>query len=112
MKDFIYNTPTKIYFGANKEEELGNILKENKVNKLLLHYGKSSIKKSGLYDKIVNILNINNINFIELGGVEANPKLLAWLFDDNSLIGKSYLALNGERYEAFQDFYDSLDIYG
>lgn len=75
MKDFIYNTPTKIYFGANKEEELGNILKENKVNKLLLHYGKSSIKKSGLYDKIVNILNINNINFIELGGVEANPKL-------------------------------------
>ena len=75
MKDFIYNTPTKIYFGANKEEELGNILKENKVNKLLLHYGKSSIKKSGLYDKIVNILNINNIDFIELGGVEANPKL-------------------------------------
>lgn len=44
--------------------------------------------------------------------LEANPKLLAWLFDDNNLIGKSYLALNGERYEAFQDFYDSLDIYG
>lgn len=44
--------------------------------------------------------------------LEANPKLLAWLFDDNSLIGKSYLALNRERYEAFQDFYDSLDIYG
>ena len=44
--------------------------------------------------------------------LEANPKLLAWIFEDNSLIGKSYLALNGERYEAFQDFYDSLDIYG
>lgn len=30
-----------------------------------------------------------------------NPKLLAWIFENNSLIGKSYLALNRERYEAF-----------
>lgn len=44
--------------------------------------------------------------------LELNPKLLAWIFGDNSLIGKSYLALSGERYEAFQDFYDSFDIYG
>ena len=43
--------------------------------------------------------------------LESNPKLLAWLFDDNSLIGKAYLSLDGERYEAFQDFYSSLDIY-
>lgn len=43
--------------------------------------------------------------------LELNPKLLAWLFDDNSLIGKSHLSLDGERYEAFQDFYSSLDIY-
>lgn len=43
--------------------------------------------------------------------LELNPKLLAWLFDDNSLIGKSYLALDGERYAAFQDFYNSFDIY-
>lgn len=43
--------------------------------------------------------------------LELNPKLLAWLFDDNSLIGKSYLALDSERYEAFQDFYNSFDIY-
>ena len=43
--------------------------------------------------------------------LELNPKLLAWLFDDNSLIGKSPLSLDGERYEAFQDFYNSLDIY-
>ena len=43
--------------------------------------------------------------------LDANPKLLAWLFDDNSLIGKSYLALNPARLEAFQDFYNSLDIH-
>ena len=43
--------------------------------------------------------------------LESNPNLLAWLFDDNSLIGKSLLSLTPERYEAFQDFYQSLDIY-
>ncbi len=43
--------------------------------------------------------------------LESNPKLLAWLYDDNSLIGKTYLSLDGKRYEAFQDFYSSLDIY-
>lgn len=43
--------------------------------------------------------------------LELNPKLLAWLFDDNSLIGESYLVLVGERHEAFWDFYNSLDIY-
>lgn len=43
--------------------------------------------------------------------LELNPKLLVGLFDDNSLIGKSPLSLDCERYEAFQDFYSSLDIY-
>lgn len=43
--------------------------------------------------------------------LELNPKLLAWLFDDNTLFGKSLLSLDGERYEAFQDFHDSLNIW-
>lgn len=43
--------------------------------------------------------------------LELNPKLLAWLFDDNSLYGKSPYALGEERLEAFQDFYNSLDIW-
>lgn len=43
--------------------------------------------------------------------LESNPKLLAWLFDDSFLIGKSYLALDCDQLEAFQDFYNSLSIY-
>ncbi len=43
--------------------------------------------------------------------LEANPKLLSWLFDDASLYGKSYLSLDDGRLEAFQDFYNSLSIY-
>lgn len=41
--------------------------------------------------------------------LELNPRLLTWSFDDNSLIGKSYLALEVERYEVFQDFYSSIN---
>lgn len=43
--------------------------------------------------------------------LEANPKLLSWLFDDPSLYGKSHLALDSGQYKAFQDFYNSLSIY-
>lgn len=75
MKDFIYNTPTKIYFGKNKENELLNILKEYNVKRILLHYGKSSIIKSGLYDKITNLLKDSDIEIFELPGVMPNPKL-------------------------------------
>lgn len=43
--------------------------------------------------------------------LEANTNLLAWLFDDSSLIGKSHFALDCGQFEAFQDFYNSLSIY-
>ena len=64
MNNFIYNTPTKVYFGKNEEEKLGEILKSYNIRKVLLHYGTSSIKKSGLYDKVINQLNIANIEFV------------------------------------------------
>lgn len=75
MNNFIYNTPTKVYFGKKEEEKIGTIIKEYGFKKVLLHYGKSSIKKNGLYDLVVTKLKENNIDFIELGGVEPNPKL-------------------------------------
>lgn len=75
MENFIYNTPTKVFFGKNEEEKVGEIIKSYNFKKILFHYGKSSIKKSGLYDLIINKLKENNIEYYELGGVEANPKL-------------------------------------
>lgn len=75
MNNFIYYTPTKMYFGKNEEDNLGKIIKELGYKKILFHYGKSSIKKSRLYDKVVKNLKENEIEYIELGGVEANPKL-------------------------------------
>ena len=75
MKNFIYNTPTKVYFGKGQEDNIGTILKGYNAKKVLLHYGKSSVKKSGLLDKIIAKLKEESIEFYELGGVEPNPKL-------------------------------------
>lgn len=75
MQNFIYNTPTKIFFGRDQERNIGKILKEYQAKKILLHYGKSSIKKTGLLVKIQQLLQQENLEFFELGGVEPNPKL-------------------------------------
>lgn len=75
MENFIYYTPTKVYFGRKEEEKIADILKEFKAKKVLIHYGKASVIKSGLLEKVENILNNSNIDYILLGGVEPNPKL-------------------------------------
>ena len=75
MLDFIYYAPTKIFFGKDKHLEVGNIIKNYGFKKIMMQYGKESIKKSGLYDQIMKSLTENGIEVIEMGGVEPNPKL-------------------------------------
>ena len=75
MDNFVYYTPTKVFFGKGEEAKIGEILASYGFKRIMLHYGKGSIKRSGLYDTVVKSLNEHNIEFIELGGVEANPKL-------------------------------------
>jgi hypothetical protein len=74
MDNFTFHNPTKIIFGKDTENKIGEeILKYSK--RILLHYGGGSIKKTGLYDKIVNSLKASGIEFIELPGVKPNPRL-------------------------------------
>ncbi len=75
MKDFIYYTPTKVYFGKEKEKEVGQIISSLGYKKIMMQYGKESIKKSGLYDVVIASLKEFNIEVVEKGGVEPNPKL-------------------------------------
>lgn len=75
MTNFIYNTPTKVFFGKGYEHEVGEILKQYKIKKVLFHYGQNSIKASGLYDIVKKSLEQAKIEYIELGGVEPNPKI-------------------------------------
>ena len=75
MRDFTFYTPTKVFFGKDKEKEVGAIIKEYGYTKIMMQYGKESIKKSGLYDVVMASLNENGIEVVEMGGVEPNPKL-------------------------------------
>lgn len=77
----------------------------------LAHIPNVSFKRNAICQNYMRYCNDTDIQGYLSEQLDANPKLLAWLFDDNSLIGKSPLALSSERYEAFQDFYNSLDIY-
>ena len=74
MKNFTYHNPTKIIFGKDAEKKVGTETRKYS-NKILLHYGGSSIKKYGLYDKVIKYLKEENIEIFELGGVQPNPRL-------------------------------------
>lgn len=75
MNNFVFSTPTKVFFGKDTHYQVGKIIKEYGYKNILFHYGKESIKKSGLYDEIVKSLNENDIKYTELSGVEPNPKM-------------------------------------
>ncbi len=74
MQNFDFQMKTRIIFGKDTIKDLEGILKDRYKN-ILLHFGGGSIKKSGLYDEIINILQRVDINYYDLGGVEPNPKL-------------------------------------
>ena len=74
MENFEFYSPTRIIFGRGTEEKVGELTKEYGT-KVLLHYGGGSIKKYGLYNKVVKSLQDAGIDFIELGGVQPNPRL-------------------------------------
>jgi alcohol dehydrogenase YqhD (iron-dependent ADH family) len=74
MLDFSFQNTTKIIFGKKALDNLAaEILKYS--DNILLVYGGNSIKKTGLYDRIVKILNDASITFTELPGVVPNPRL-------------------------------------
>lgn len=75
MVDFTYYTPTKVEFGKNSEKKLGALIKEQNAQKVLVHYGSHSAKKSGLIDRILLILKQEGVESVELGGVVPNPHL-------------------------------------
>lgn len=74
MIGFEYYSPTKIIFGKDTQKRVGTQVKKY-ADKVLLHYGGKSIKVSGLYDQIIRSLQEAGVSFIELGGVQPNPRL-------------------------------------
>ncbi len=75
LKDFNFYAPTRVVFGRESEEKLPQLLKANGANRVLVHYGGGSARRSGLLDKVFTLLRESNIDFVELGGVVPNPLL-------------------------------------
>lgn len=74
MNNFEFSLPTKIHFGKGKINEIGDYIKTNGT-RVLIHYGSDRVKKSGLFEIIVESMKNQGIEFFELGGVEPNPLL-------------------------------------
>ncbi len=69
MKNFEFYNPVKIIFGKDNYTKLPDLMMP--YNKVMLACGKGSIKKNGIYDKIISALDGKNI--IEFWGIESNP---------------------------------------
>lgn len=72
MENFTAYNPTKLHFGKNVIEQLGESTLEF-GKKVLLIYGKGSVLKNGIYDKVVNELNKINAEITEFSGIKSNP---------------------------------------
>lgn len=75
MKQFEYYTPTRVIFGKNTENRVGQLLKEQKATKVLIHYGSGSARRSGLLDRVEESLKEAGIPYVMLGGAVPNPRL-------------------------------------
>ena len=75
MKDFNYYAPTEVVFGKKSEEQVAALVKKYGGTKVLVHYGGKSAVKSGLLDKVCNLLKASGVDYVSLGGVIPNPRL-------------------------------------
>ena len=72
LGNFIYCNPTKLYFGEDSLASLNEELPKYGQNVQLV-YGGGSIKKNGIYDKVMEILKSNGKSVFEDAGVMPNP---------------------------------------
>jgi hypothetical protein len=75
MNNFVYDIPVKVYFGENQlENNLGKELSKY-GKRVLLTYGGGSIKRIGLYDRVMKELHNAGMEVYELSGIEPNPRI-------------------------------------
>ncbi|MCD9022115.1 iron-containing alcohol dehydrogenase [Cohnella silvisoli] len=74
MNAFELFNPTKLVFGPDKVQQLGELVKPYGT-RVLLVYGGGSIKRSGLYEDVLSQLEGIGASVHELSGIEPNPRL-------------------------------------
>jgi alcohol dehydrogenase len=74
MNNFTFYSPTYFVFGKATENEAGHYVKRFGGTKVLIHYGGGSVVRSGLLDRVKTSLEKESIAYVELGGVQPNPR--------------------------------------
>ena len=74
LGNFSYCNPAKLYFGDQSLDYLNTELPKYGKNVVLI-YGGGSIKKNGIYDDVIKILEVQGKNVAEIAGVMPNPTL-------------------------------------
>ena len=94
MNNFVFENKTKVYFGKNVvKEHLGGLL-SNYGETVMLAYGGGSVKRNGVYDEVVSILNAAGKRVVEFSGIMSNPTY-AKVQDGAKLAWASAMAENG-----------------
>ena len=94
MNNFIFENKTKVYFGkGGVKEYLGGLL-ANFGETVMLAYGGGSIKRNGVYDEVVSILNAAGKCVVEFSGIMSNPTY-AKVQEGAKLAWASAMAENG-----------------
>lgn len=75
IQNFLYHVPTKVYFGRGAA---GHVKEEAApFGRVLFVYGKGSIHRSGLYDRLMAGFRAAGLSVWELGGIGGNPEIEA-----------------------------------
>lgn len=72
MENFTAYNPTKLHFGKNIIDTLGEATLEY-GKRVLLIYGKGSVQKNGIYDKVIHQLKSVKAEIFEYSGIKSNP---------------------------------------
>ncbi|MCK5338707.1 MAG: iron-containing alcohol dehydrogenase [Bacteroidales bacterium] len=72
MENFEIYNPVKAYFGKDVIQNLAQEIK-SRGKRILLIYGKGSIKQNGIYDAVMEQININGTEVFEYSGIKPNP---------------------------------------
>lgn len=73
MENFVFENSTKAYFGKKCVSQYLPDLLSQYGSRVVLAYGGGSIKRTGIYDEIMDILKKAGKDVIEFSGIMANP---------------------------------------
>ena len=75
MIHFQYHAPTQVIFGQDSYLQAPRLIQEAGASRILVHYGRRSVIRSGLLSRMLSALQDAGIPYETLGGVRPNPRL-------------------------------------